>query len=227
MHAEKHPDGLWRVDLHIHTRYSSDSHNDPAEVIDRARQVGLDKIAITDHNTIAGALVARELAPNLVIVGQEIDTADGGELIAYYVQKAIPPYLPMEQVIRLLRQQGAVISISHPLDRFRRSAMGERATLAVIEQVDALEVFNARCLLQADNERALSLALRYGKAFTAGSDAHTLGEVGKGYLILPQFGDAADSFVSSLNQARPAGRLTGIWPHLLTRVTKLTRMVTP
>jgi len=222
-----HLDGLWRVDLHIHTCYSSDSHNAPAAVIARARQVGLDKIAITDHNTIAGALVAKELAPDLVIIGQEIATADGGELIAYYVRKAVPPYLPLEEAIRLLRQQGAVISISHPLDRFRRSAMGERATLALISQVDALEVFNARCLLQSDNQRALSLALRYGKAFTAGSDAHTLGEVGKGYLVLPQFGDAADLFMNSLSRAQPAGRLTGIWPHLLTRVTKLTRLVVP
>ena len=106
---------------------------------------------MTDHNAIEGALEAHRLAPDLVIVGQEIETETGGELIAYYVQEVVPPDLPLQEAIRRLREQGAVISISHPVDTLRNSALGEKLTLEFIEQVDALEVFNARCLRGADN----------------------------------------------------------------------------
>ncbi|QLQ07550.1 MAG: PHP domain-containing protein [Anaerolineae bacterium] len=87
-----------------------------------------------------------------------------------------------------------MISIPHPVDSWRRSALGEAATLKYIDQVDALEVFNARCLVSDDNDSAKALAKRYGKLMTAGSDAHTADEVGNGYLLLPPFADNAASF---------------------------------
>ena len=178
---------------------------------------------MTDHNTIDGALEAHRLAPDLVIVGEEIETETGGELIAYFVQETVPPHLPIQETIHRLREQGAVISISHPLDSLRGSALGEKVTLEIIEQVDALEVFNARCLRAADNARAVELAVRYGKAVTAGSDAHTLGEVGRGYLTLPPFNDTPEAFLGSLIKATPGGRLSGIWPHFLSTFAKLNR----
>jgi len=63
-------------------------------LIARAREIGLNRIAVTDHNTIEGALEAHRLAPDLVLVGEEIVTETGGELIAYFVQEAVPPHLP-------------------------------------------------------------------------------------------------------------------------------------
>ena len=168
---------------------------------------------MTDHNTIEGALEAHRLAPDLVIVGEEIETETGGELIAYFVQETVPPHLPVLETIRRLREQGAVVSISHPLDSLRGSALGEKATLEIIEQVDALEVFNARCLRAADNARVAELARQYGKAVTVGSDAHTLSELGRGYLTLPPFKDTPQAFLDSLSRATAGGRLSGIWPH--------------
>jgi len=211
----------WRVDLHTHTCFSPDSLTQPAALIARARQIGLDRVAITDHNTIEGALAARQLAPDLIIVGQEIDTAAGGELIAYFLQEQVPPGLALDETICRLRAQGAVISISHPVDRFRNSALGERHTLEIIDRVDALEVLNARCLLAADNARAAALAARHGKAITAGSDAHTLDEVGRAYLIMPPFRDRPEAFLVALGQAQAHGRLSGIWPHWNSTVIKL------
>ena len=82
--------GMWRIDLHMHTWASPDSRTDPKALIERAREVGLNRIAVTDHNAIEGAVEAHRLAPDLVIVGQEIDTETGGELIAYYVQRGYP-----------------------------------------------------------------------------------------------------------------------------------------
>ena len=119
--------GVWRIDLHMHTWVSPDSRTDPKALIERAREVGLNRIAVTDHNAIEGALEAHRLAPDLVIVGQEIDTETGGELIAYYVQEVIPRHLPLQEAIRRLREQGAVISISHPVDSFAQFGSGREA----------------------------------------------------------------------------------------------------
>ncbi len=212
--------GLWRIDLHSHTYVSKDSLTDPRALIERAREVGLAKLAVTDHNTIEGAREAYALAPDLIIVGQEIDTAWGGELIAYFVTEQIPRGLPPADAIALLRKQGAVISVSHPLDRLRNSAMGEEKTLKLIDQVDALEVMNARCLLMADNRRAAELAARHGKAGTAGSDGHTLPEIGAAYVELPPFKSNPEAFLAGLAQGKAGGRITGVIPHWRSTMAK-------
>jgi predicted metal-dependent phosphoesterase TrpH len=129
--------------------------------------------------------------------------------------------LPLDEALRRLRDQGAVISISHPVDRWRGSALGERLTLQIIEKVDALEAFNARCLAAADNVRAARLAAQHGKAVTAGSDAHTVRELGAGYLLLPPFELDPGSLRASLAQARPGGRTSGIWPHFASTFVKV------
>jgi predicted metal-dependent phosphoesterase TrpH len=214
---------LWRVDMHTHTVFSPDSATSPAALVAAARRVGLDRVAVTDHNTIEGALAAHALAPDLVIVGEEIETAEGGELIAYYVREVVPFGLPVAEALRRLHAQGAVISISHPVDRFRGSAMGEPLTLQIMGEVDALEVFNARCLAGADNTRAAGLAARYGKSQTAGSDGHVTWELGRGFVSLPPFEDTAESFRASLKEARAEGRLSGPWPHFASTYAKWTK----
>ncbi len=199
----------WRVDLHCHTWFSRDGLSSPEEVIAAARRRGLDRLAITDHNTIAGALEAHRLAPDLIIIGEEIKT-DRGELLAYFVQEEIPAGTPMDEALQWLREQGAVISVSHPLDRYRRSsAVGRETLLTIIFRVDAIEVFNSRCLWPADNEEAARLARQFGLPGTAGSDAHAAVEIGRAGLELPPFEDA-ESFRQSLTQARVVGRLSGL-----------------
>lgn len=215
--------GLWRIDLHSHTYYSPDSNTDPRDLVERAREIGLAKLAVTDHNSIEGALEAHALAPDLIIVGQEIDTAVGGELIAYFVTEQLPPHLSPEEAIARLRDQGAIISISHPLDRFRGSAMGVADTLKIMDLVDALEVFNARCLLAADNRRAAALAAQHHKPGTAGSDGHTLPEIGAAFVELPPFKGNAEAFLTSLALGKAAGRLTGILPHLRSTLAKVAK----
>jgi hypothetical protein len=203
---------LWKVDLHCHTWYSRDSLMNPRAVVDRALALGLDKVAITEHNNLAGARFLKQYAPDLIIVGEEIKTT-AGEFIAYFVTEEVPKGLTPEETLARLRAQGAVISIPHPLDSWRRSALGEAATRQYIDQVDALEVFNARCLVSDDNDSAKALAKQYGKLITAGSDAHTVDEIGHGYLLMPPFADNAASFRASLAQAQPVGRPSGLWVH--------------
>jgi predicted metal-dependent phosphoesterase TrpH len=212
--------GPWRVDLHSHTYVSFDSATNPRDLVERAREVGLAKLAVTDHNTIEGAREAYALAPDLIIVGQEVDTETGGELIAYYVTEQVPRGLPVGETIARLRAQGAVVGVSHPLDRYRNSAMGEENTLAIIDQVDALEVFNSRCLFGADNRRAAEMAAAYGKPGTAGSDGHTLPEIGAAYVVVSPFRGNPQSFLESLAKGKAEGRLTGLVPHFRSTLLK-------
>jgi len=209
----------WKVDFHVHTCYSGDSLTSLEAVIEACRGRGLDKVAITDHNTIAGALALSEMAPDLVIVGEEIKTKVG-EIIAYFLTEEVPKGLPLEEAIARVRQQGGVVGVPHPLDRLRREALGRTHLLSIIEQVDLLEVFNARTVFPADNRRALELAREHGLLATAGSDAHTPGEIGQAYVEMPAFNDR-DEFLRSLAEGQIVGRLTSPLIHLVSTWAKL------
>jgi len=209
----------WKVDFHVHTCYSGDSLTSLEAVIEACRGRGLDKVAITDHNTIAGALALSEMAPDLVIVGEEIKTKVG-EIIAYFLTEEVPKGLPLEEAIARVRQQGGVVGVPHPLDRLRREALGRTHLLSIIEQVDLLEVFNARTVFPADNRRALELAREHGLLATAGSDAHTPGEIGQAYVEMPAFNDR-DEFLRSLAEGQIVGRLTSPLIHLASTWAKL------
>jgi predicted metal-dependent phosphoesterase TrpH len=210
-----------RIDLHVHTYYSDDSLMKPAEVIRTVQRLGLDGVAITDHNTITGARELQAVAPFLVIVGEEIKTTQG-EIIGLFLREPIPRGLSPEETIAAIRQQEAVVYVPHPLDRIRTSAMGRRALLRIIHQVDALEVFNARILFPRENAQARELALRYGLAMGAGSDAHIASEIGRGYVIMEPF-DGPASFLASLTRGEAVGVLTSPLIHVVTSLTKAYR----
>jgi len=217
---------MWKVDLHSHTIYSKDCLTPTAALIERARAVGLNKIAVTEHNNIAGALAAKALAPDLIIVGEEIKTTHG-EIIAYFVKESVPKGLSPQETVKRLRDQGAVISVPHPLDMLRGSAMGRENVLAIIDQVDALEVRNARCVRGTDNLAAAEMAQDYGKLLTAGSDAHTLFEVGHCWVSMPEFDDDAESFRDALEKAQPQGEISPYWPHLASVYAKVYKRFFP
>jgi len=174
-----------RAEFHCHSIYSSDSINRLERLLQTARENGIERLCITDHDTIAGALKAHALDADLVVVSEEVLTASG-ELIAYFLQEEIPAGLPALQTIALMKEQGAFITIPHPCDAFR--AFWKAGELEeILPQVDAVEVFNARCFKPEFNERALELAEKWNKPFTVGSDAHTYPEVGLSTLSLPDF----------------------------------------
>ena len=195
----------WRVELHCHTQASFDSLASPEAIVRACRARGIDRIAITDHNTMAGIAAVQALAPDLVIPGEEIKTAEG-ELLGWFMTEPIPGGLSLAETLERLHAQGAVVGVPHPLDRLRMgSALGREALLRVINQVDALEVLNARCLRKRDNDEAMALAKHYDKLITAGSDAHASLEVGTATMLMPPFHDA-DSFRQSLRQAQIQGK---------------------
>lgn len=187
----------------------------PSRILEICRRRGIDRIAITDHNTLRGALEAAALDPDRVIVGEEIMTTRG-ELLAYYVREEVPPGLTPQETIRRLRDQGAVVSVSHPFDGMRAGAWREDELKEIIGLVDAVEVFNARVGSDTANRKAAALARADGLPGTAGSDAHAYVEVGKAGLRLPAFA-GADGLRSALLEAETVGRRSPYAVHLLSR----------
>lgn len=209
-----------KVDFHCHTFYSRDSLNRIGPLIVAAQKAGLDRLVITDHNTIQGGLEAKQAAPELIIVGEEIKTT-AGELLAAFVSQALPQGLDPLQAIEELKKQGAFISISHPFDPYR-SGWSLSQLEELIPYVDAIEIMNARALDKKFNTRAMEFARAHGLAGTAGSDAHLGVEVGKFALELPDFVDA-DSLRRSIKEGTPVGGLSPAWVHLGSTWAKWTK----
>ena len=211
------PTQTLKIDLHIHTCVSKDAALHPATVIKTAKQRGLDRICITDHNAITGALAAQALDPGFVIVGEEILTADRTEILAFFVSEWVPPGLPVPEILDRLEAQGAVISVSHPFDRHRNQAWSESELAAIVSRLDAIEGFNARAIHNEDNDKAQAFAWAHQLPITAGSDAHIGLEIGAAYLEMPLFSNA-EEFRAGLPQAQVRGRQSPAWTHLFSRI---------
>lgn len=211
------------VDFHCHTNASRDSQASPEAVIRFAHMRGLDRLVITDHNTIDGALAARTYDPELVIIGEEIMTTHG-EILAAYVSHPIPPGLSPKESIKRLRDQGAFISVSHPFDSWRSGSWQLEYLLDISSQVDAVEVFNARCMVPNSNLRASRFAMNNHVAGTAGSDAHAAFEIGHAWLELPQFTNS-DELREVITIGKVRGRQSPFWVHLLSRYASLRKRV--
>ena len=172
------------LDLHCHTSASFDSLAAPGAVVRAAAARGLTHLAITDHDRIDGAREAVEVAGTearelSVIVGQEIRTT-AGDLIGVFLRETVEMGMSPAEAIAAVHEQGGLVGIAHPFDRFRGSVgRGEASALeAVAAQVDWIEAWNARLLVGDGNERAAELARRLGVPGVAVSDAHTTIEVG-------------------------------------------------
>ncbi len=171
------------LELHCHTDASRDSLMRPADLLRVCQRRGIGVVAVTDHNALGGARAAQALAPDRVIVGEEIMTTRG-ELLAYFVKEEVPRGLSPAETIARLKAQGAVICAAHPFDRVRKGAWELADLMAILPQVDALEVFNARCVFADDNAQALAFAREHAKLGMVGSDAHSLIELGGAVLRL-------------------------------------------
>lgn len=187
------------VDLHCHTSASFDSLAAPGAIVRAAAARGLTHLAITDHDTLVGALDARSLAPDglTVIVGEEVKTLDG-DLICLFLERAVPPGLPAAETIDLVRAQGGLVGIPHPFDRFRGSLLRDARLESLAEKVDWVETHNARVIGAAGNDRAAAFALAAGLPGVAVSDAHSVMEVGIAYSILEGDPSTRDGLLDAL-----------------------------
>jgi len=206
---------MLRVELHCHTIYSKDSLTTPRKLVETCERRGIDRVVVTDHNTIAGALLAKQIDPGRVIIGEEIMTTRG-ELLAFFVQEEIPPGLEPAQVLDRLKEQSAFISVSHPFDRWRKGHWQEQDLIAILPYLDAIETFNARCWLPSFNKEAANFAQTHNIPGTAGSDAHAAFELGKASMLLPEF-ETTNELRQSLQNGQFHVSLSYPWVHFTSR----------
>lgn len=190
-----------KVDLHTHTRYSPDSTMTPAELVERARAAGLDRLAVTDHNLMDGSFEAHAIDPELVILAEEVDCAGGIDIIGLFLKEPIPSGLSVEETSERIRDQGGVVYTPHPYAYLRRPS---RRALRAIAVADVVEVFNGRAFWPAWNRRALEAAQVRGLPGAAATDGHFPHEIGRVYTEMPAFSSAAE-FKAALPHARAVG----------------------
>jgi len=194
---------LIEVDLHMHTDHSYDCATPVEVLLASAREQGLGAIAVTDHNEISGALEAQAQAdrfgphpPVKVIVGEEVKTAGEGEVIGLFINEKIPRGLSLKETVAEIRRQGGLVYVPHPFDRMH-SVPDYEHLLKIIDEVDAIEVFNPRVAISAFNEEAARFAAKYRIPAGAGSDSHVAQGLGSVRIRMRDF-DGPAEFLQSL-----------------------------
>jgi hypothetical protein len=205
---------LVKSEFHCHSIYSSDSLATLESLILEARKKGIQRLAITDHSNLEGALIAKKMDPELIVVGEEVKT-NRGEILAYYLTEKLPKGIKPEEAFKRLKDQGAFISLSHPFDT-QREHWTEEEVERYLPYLDAIEVFNSRCMSREPNRHAAEVARRLGIPQMVGSDAHVPWEMGRASLTLPAFQDA-ESLRESVKTATAETRLSSPLVHFTSR----------
>jgi predicted metal-dependent phosphoesterase TrpH len=187
-----------RVDLHLHSHYSHDSQSTLEDLIKRSGECGLDRIALTDHNTIEGALALARMAPDLTIVAEEARTREG-EVIGLFITERVMPYLTPEDAMDQIHEMGGLTYVPHPLDRRRAHFSAERI-VELAERIDIIETYNPWCE-PAANQAAARLAAELRKITATGSDAHSAKELGRSWMEIESYTGPRD-FLEKLGAAR-------------------------
>ena len=212
---------LLRVDMHVHTHASWDCLSDPEKVLARAVARGLDRIAITDHNRFWAAREMARRYPDRIIPGEEVKTAEGIDVIGLYLQEEIPKGTPAGEVCARVREQGGLVYLPHPYARGKGGSGRYAEELA--DHSDIIEVFNARLHDGALNQAAADLAARRSLPGGAGSDAHTVWEVGRAHVELPAHPNRPEAFLEALRSARVSGVASPHAVHLASTFAKFAR----
>jgi predicted metal-dependent phosphoesterase TrpH len=211
-----------RIDMHLHTRGSFDSLSDPRALVRRAREVGLDRICVTDHNEVDVALELHDEFPDFVVVGEEVKTAERVDIIGLYLRERIPEGTPAHETCLMIRAQGGIVYVPHPF-------AGGKGGAAILQEiaglVDVVEGFNARIHDAALNERAATWAARRGLPVGAGSDAHTIREVGRAWVELPWHANGRAALLEALRDGRVHGVLSSRAVHLASTWAKIRKVV--
>lgn len=197
--------GWLRLDMHSHTSASHDCLCPPERVLAAARERGIDRLVVTDHNEIRGALELHRLDPERVLVGEEVKTAEGADIIGILLRERIPKGTPARETCERILEQGGIVYVPHPFDT--RRAGGGALLDRIADLVDVVEAHNARTWSPAINLRGEEWAVAHGKLLGAGSDSHSLREMGRGYVEVPPFEPTRESLLMALRSARVVGRV--------------------
>ncbi len=190
------------VDLHMHTDHSHDCATPVEVLLATARDRGLGAIAVTDHNEISGALEAASKAAQFgikVIVGEEVKTASQGEVIGLFLTEKIPRGLTMAETVAEIKRQGGLVYVPHPFDRMHAVPDYEHL-LEILDDVDAIEIYNPRVAIGSFNEEAERFAAKYRIVAGAGSDSHVAQGLGSVRISMPDF-EGPEEFLEGLRIA--------------------------
>ena len=213
------PGQVMRMDLHLHTGGSWDCLTDPEQVLERSLSLGFDRIAMTDHNRLDVALRMAEKYPDRVIPGEEVKTAEKIDVIGLYLTDVIPKGTPARETIERIRDQGGIPYLPHPYAGGKGG--GGKYAEALAPLVDIVEVFNARVHPGRLNAPAQELATRFGKLRGAGSDAHTLHELGGASVTVPRHVNAPGPFLEAMASAVVDGVTSSNLVHLASTWAKV------
>jgi predicted metal-dependent phosphoesterase TrpH/glycosyltransferase involved in cell wall biosynthesis len=190
-------------DLHMHTDHSGDCATPVEVLVETAKDRDMGAIAVTDHNEISGALLAREYAEKVggikVIVAEEVKTAEQGEVIGLFLEEKIERGMTMAETIAEIRRQGGLVYVPHPFDRLH-SVPDYEHLLDMVDEIDILEVFNPRVAFGAFNEEAERFAAKYRIVPGAGSDGHVAQALGSVRIRLHDF-DGPEEFLEAMRSA--------------------------
>lgn len=184
------------------------------EVISKCLSTGISCIAVTDHGAIEGALLAQRQAPFKVIVGEEILTKEG-EVLGLFLKQTIPNGLPLLETALKVKEQGGLLGVPHPFDPLRGMFRAQDKLKNILTHLDLLEVFNSRSLIFNGSSKAKKFCLKYKLPGSAGSDAHSPGEIGMSYVEMEDFNSPA-SFLASLSRGHIKGKRSSFLVHIRT-----------
>ncbi len=209
----------------MHTKYSFDCTTTPQAIIRRCQKIGINCVAVADHGTIEGAQRVKEIAPFRVIVAEEILTPLG-EVMGMFLTEPIPSNIPVDEAFGRIKAQNGLVCLPHPFDSMRGiNDRGFSQMMELLPQVDVLEVFNSRAMrFTNSNAKALAFATKHGLLKSAGSDAHTSGEIGHAYVEMPEFDDV-DGFRHALAQGHIFGHHTCPMIHVVSTLKTLKKRI--
>jgi predicted metal-dependent phosphoesterase TrpH len=208
-----------RIDMHLHTRLSFDCRSAPDAVLEAALARGMDRICVTDHDEIQAALELKEQYPDRVIVGEEVKTREKVDIIGLYLTEWIPGGTPARRVCEEIREQGGLVYVPHP---FAGGKGGGGTLLPQIEDlVDVVEGWNARVHRTELNRQAQAWARARDLPTGAGSDAHSLREVGRAWVEVSPFDDEPAAFLAALRTGSIHGGTSSRLVHVTSTLAKL------
>jgi predicted metal-dependent phosphoesterase TrpH len=210
---------LLKADFHIHTRYSMDCQTELEEIVKRCQSLGINCIAVSDHDAVEGALKIQKIAPFKVIVAEEVLTFNG-EVMGMFLKERIASGISIEKAITAIKEQGGLVSIPHPFDPLRGLRLNTEEFDKLASQIDIIEVFNARCPYGKPNTRAKNFAREHNLPGTAGSDAHIISEIGNVFVTLPDF-NGPPEFLTALKEGGIQGKRSSPFVHFYSTIAKI------
>ena len=213
---------MLKADFHIHTKYSMDCHNELEDIVKRCQKLGLTCIAIADHDAVEGGLELQKIAPFKVIVAEEVQTYNG-EVMGMFLKKRIASGIPLQQAIAAIKEQGGLVNIPHPFDPMRGLRLNAEEFNKLALQIDLIEVFNARVPTAQTNTKAENFARQHNLPGTAGSDSHSIAEMGSVAVTMNDFNTPAE-FLAAIKTATIQGKRASPFVHFHSTVAKIKKI---